>query len=75
MILKTFYQDIHNKTAIKANFHFSHYKSMETLSCHSNQNEYATAIKTEFSLTPDLEYFTPTFCLDSKFLQSLNIKV
>ena len=24
-------QDIRNKTAIKANFHFSHYKSIETL--------------------------------------------
>ena len=27
-----------NKTEIKANFHFPHYKSMETLSCHNNQN-------------------------------------
>ena len=27
------------------NFHFSHYKSMETLSCHSNQSAWATAIK------------------------------
>ena len=34
-----------NKSAIKANFHFSHCKTMETLSCHSNQNAYATAIK------------------------------
>ena len=42
-ILKMFCQDIHNKTAIKANFHFSHYKSME--SCHSNQSAHATAIK------------------------------
>ena len=44
-ILKTFCQDIRNKTAIKANFHFSHYKSMEPLSCHSNQSAHATAIK------------------------------
>ena len=44
-ILKTFCQNIHNKTAIKVIFHFSHYKSMETLSCHSNQSAYATAIK------------------------------
>ena len=27
------------------NFHFSHYKSMETLSCHSNQSSYPTGIK------------------------------
>ena len=26
-------------------FHFSHYKSMETLSCHSNQSSYPTEIK------------------------------
>ena len=32
-----------NKTAIKANFHFSHYKSMKTK--HSHQSAYATAIK------------------------------
>ena len=44
-ILKKFCPNIHNKTAIKANFHFSHYNSMETLSCHSNQSVYATAIK------------------------------
>ena len=30
---------------MKANFRFSHYKSMETLSCHSNQSAYATAIE------------------------------
>ena len=27
------------------NFHSSHYKSMETLSCHSNQSSYLTEIK------------------------------
>ena len=27
------------------NFNFSHYKSMETLSCHSNQSSYLTEIK------------------------------
>ena len=39
-ILKKFYQTIRNNTAIEANYHFPHYKSMETLSCHSNQNAY-----------------------------------
>ena len=28
-----------------ANFHFSHYKSMETLSRHSNQSSYLTKIE------------------------------
>ena len=28
-----------------SNFYFSHYKSIETLSCHSNQNSYPTGIK------------------------------
>ena len=32
-------------TEINANFHFFHYKSMETLSCHSNETTWATAIK------------------------------
>ena len=32
-------------TEIKANFHFSHYKSMETLSCLSNRCIYAKAKK------------------------------
>ena len=27
------------------NFHFSHYKSLETLSCHKNQSSYLTEIK------------------------------
>ena len=27
------------------NFHFSHFKSMKTLSCHSNQSSYPTEIK------------------------------
>ena len=27
------------------NFHFSHYKSMESLSCHSNQSSYPTEMK------------------------------
>ena len=31
-------QNICNEIAINANFHFSHYKSMETWSCHSNES-------------------------------------
>ena len=36
-----------NETAEIAN-HFSHYKSMETESCHSNQSSYLTGTKTTF---------------------------
>ena len=34
-----------NETAEIANFHFSHYKSMETESYHSNQSSYLTGTK------------------------------
>ena len=37
--------NIPNDLAKIVNFHFSHYKSMETLSCHSNQSSYSTEIK------------------------------
>ena len=39
------FQNICINTEINANFHFSHYKSMETLSCHSNESTWATTIK------------------------------
>ena len=34
--------NIPNDLAKIVNFHFSHYKSMETLSCHSNKSSYPT---------------------------------
>ena len=34
-----------NQISPKTWFHFSHYKSMETISCHSNQSSYPTKIK------------------------------
>ena len=37
--------DIPNNLAEIVNFHFSHYKSMGTISCHSNQSSYPTGIK------------------------------
>ena len=37
--------NIPNDLAEIVNFHFSHYKSMETLSCHTNQSSYPTRIK------------------------------
>ena len=42
---KKFFSNIQNDLADIVNFHFSHYKSMETLSCHSNQSSYLTEIK------------------------------
>ena len=38
-------QNICSEIAIQANFHFSHYKSMITLSCHSNESTSATATR------------------------------
>ena len=37
--------NIPNDLADIVNFHFSQYKSMETVSCHSNQSSYQTEIK------------------------------
>ena len=37
--------NICSETAKIANFHFSHYKSMETISCHSNQSSYPIGTK------------------------------
>ena len=43
--LKFFFSNIPNDLAEIVNFHFSHYKSMETLSRYSNQSSYPTKIK------------------------------
>ena len=37
--------NIPNETAEMTNFHFSHYKSMDTISFHSNQSFYPTQTK------------------------------
>ena len=37
--------NISSETAETVNFQFSHYKSMGTISCHSNQTSYPTGIK------------------------------
>ena len=44
--LKKCCQNTCNETIISAHFHFSHYKSVETLRYHRNKSNYATAIKT-----------------------------
>ena len=40
--------NIPNDLAEIVNFHFSHYKSLGTISCHSNQSSYPTRIKTTY---------------------------
>ena len=41
---KTLFQNICSNTEVNANFLFSHYMSMEILSCHSNESIWATTI-------------------------------
>ena len=43
--IKKFCQNTCSEITIKTYFHFSHYKSMESLSCHSNESTWAMAIK------------------------------
>ena len=40
-----FFSNIPNDLAEIVNFNFSHYKSMGTISCHSNQGSYPTGMK------------------------------
>ena len=40
--------NIRNETAEIANFYFSHYKSLQTENCHSNQSSYLTGTKKIF---------------------------
>ena len=44
-LLKEHYCKVFVKIPEKAYFHFSHYKSMETKNCHSNETTCATTIK------------------------------
>ena len=44
--IKKFYQNTCSEIATKAYLHFSHYKSMKTLSSHSNASTWATAMET-----------------------------
>ena len=39
------FSNISNETAENVNFHFSHYKPMGTISCHSQKSSYPTGIK------------------------------
>ena len=50
-----------NETEIKADFHFSHYKSMETLSYQSNQSINATVRKNNNFVEANTMYYE-NFC-------------
>ena len=48
--------NIPNDSGEIVNFHFSHYKSMENISCHSNQSSYPTGTKNIcFLLSPPVD--------------------
>ena len=44
--------NICSETAKIANFHFSHYKSMENINCHSNQSSYPIGTKNIINCSP-----------------------
>ena len=46
--------NICSETAKIASFHISHCKSMETISCHSNQSSYPTGTKNNIIRSPGL---------------------
>ena len=48
-------QIICNEIAISTSFHSSHYKSMSSLSCHSNHSSYQIGTKNLFICTPGLK--------------------
>ena len=43
---------LQQEIAINASFHFSHYKSMATISCHSNQSSFLIGTKNKFICPP-----------------------
>ena len=78
-------QNICKEIEIKAYFHFSHYKSMETVNCHSDESTLATAIKyaifveanvmnisTKFQLHPPFGFWGEDFLI---FFRKLSVSV
>ena len=53
--------NISSETAETVNFQFSHYKSMETISCHSNQSSYPTGIKNTSFVEANVLSYMPSF--------------
>ena len=47
-------QNICSEIAINASFHYSHYKSMATINCHSNQSSYPIGTKDTIICSPGL---------------------
>ena len=64
---RNFCQNICNEIAINANFHFSHFKSIETLSCHSNKRKWATAIKNTSFVETNIMNSSAKFLLHSPY--------
>ena len=62
-IKKKFCQNTCSEIAIKTYFHFSRYKSMETLSCHSNESTWATAIKNKIFVEANVMNISAKFQL------------
>ena len=55
--LENFCHNNYSEIEIKTYFHFSHYKSMEIISCHSDGSTRATAIKNNFCRGYCYEHF------------------
>ena len=58
-----FCQNICSEIEIKAYVHFSHYKSMETLRCHSDESTWATAIKNTIFIEANVMNISTNFQL------------
>ena len=53
--------NISSETAETVNFQFSHYKSMGTISCHSNQSSYPIGIKNTTFVEANVLSMLPSF--------------
>ena len=59
--------NIPNDLAEIVKFHFSHYKSMGTINCHSNQSSYPTGIKTQLMTDLDKSHMKRRALLNKHF--------
>ena len=67
IFVKTFIKNINSEIAIKVNFPLSHYKPMETLSCHRNESTQPTAIKNTIFVEANLTNISAKFQLYSPY--------
>ena len=56
-----------SEIAIKTYFHFYHYNSMKTLSCHSNENTWAMAIKNIIFVEANVMNISAKFQLNAPY--------